>query len=223
MKTNQNLVRRMGDFEVTQRTQDGMFNATELLKQWNEYSGQQKGIHHYFEIQPTKEFIQALLDEENKQRQNAKITLSDIYEKKRGIIGGTWMSPLLFIDFAMWLNPTFKVQVLKFVYDELIKYRNDAGDAYREMSEAIAKLSKKGETAQNIKKVAEALNHIASGAHEKMIRNKADENQMREYVRLEKEITMLINRGFIDSFDKLLNHLRREWNLKYKPKVFQTT
>ena len=191
----------------------------------NEHSGQKKTVGHYFENQPTKEFIKALLDEENRQRNTDNGTLSDIYDKKRGGItkGSTWMHPLLFIDFAMWLNPTFKVQVLKFVYDELIKYRNDAGDAYREMSEAIAKLSKKGETAQNIKKVAEALNHIASGAHEKMIRNKADENQMREYVRLEKEITMLINRGFIDSFDKLLNHLRREWNLKYKPKVFQTT
>lgn len=34
------------------------------------------------------------------------------------------MHPLLFIDFAMWLNPAFKVKVLKFVYDELIKFRN---------------------------------------------------------------------------------------------------
>ena len=35
MKTNQNMIRKMGDFEVVQRTKDGMFNATGLLKQWN--------------------------------------------------------------------------------------------------------------------------------------------------------------------------------------------
>ena len=35
------------------------------------------------------------------------------------------MSSLLFIDFAIWLNPSFKVQVLKFVYDQLIKQRHD--------------------------------------------------------------------------------------------------
>ena len=33
MKTNQNLLRKMGEFDVTQRTSDGMFNATELMKQ----------------------------------------------------------------------------------------------------------------------------------------------------------------------------------------------
>ena len=36
MKTNQIMVRLMGDFKVTQRTKDGFFNATELLKRWNE-------------------------------------------------------------------------------------------------------------------------------------------------------------------------------------------
>ena len=35
MKTNQNLIRKMGDFEVIQRTKDGMFNATSLAKQWS--------------------------------------------------------------------------------------------------------------------------------------------------------------------------------------------
>ena len=42
MKTNQTLTRPMGEFSVYQRTSDGMFNATDLLKQWNETSGQKK-------------------------------------------------------------------------------------------------------------------------------------------------------------------------------------
>lgn len=37
MKTNNIMVRPMGQFKVEQRTKDGMFNATALLKQWNEY------------------------------------------------------------------------------------------------------------------------------------------------------------------------------------------
>ena len=32
MKTNQVMVRKMGHFSVLQRTSDGMFNATSLLK-----------------------------------------------------------------------------------------------------------------------------------------------------------------------------------------------
>ena len=35
MKTNNVLTRPMGDFSVNQRTKDGFFNATELLRQWN--------------------------------------------------------------------------------------------------------------------------------------------------------------------------------------------
>lgn len=222
MKTNQNLVRRMGNFEVTQRTSDGMFNATELMKQWNKENGMKKEIKDYFSNNSTKEFIDALILEENSNRGNSphlENTLNSVYLKSRGINGGTWMNPMLFIDFAMWLNPSFKVKVLKFVYDELIKYRNEAGDAYREMSEAVAKLSKKGETAQNIAKVAEAINYIAQNDHAKMIRNKADEGQMKEYVRIEKEVATLVTKGFIRSYPTLMEYLRDEWRRKYQPKV----
>lgn len=38
MKTNQVMTRQMGNFEILQRTKDGMFNATLLLKQWNDQS-----------------------------------------------------------------------------------------------------------------------------------------------------------------------------------------
>jgi hypothetical protein len=129
MKTNQILTRKMGDFNVNQRTSDGMFNATELLKQWNVKSGQQKQIIHFSENSNTKEFIEALILEEDLKERNSVLI------KSRGKNGGTWMHPILFIDFAMWINPKFKVKVLKFVYDELIKYRHYAGDNYKLLTE----------------------------------------------------------------------------------------
>lgn len=64
MKTNQNMVRRMGEFDVVQRTKDSMFNATTLLNQWNKYSGQSKEVSKFFENENTKEFITALITEE---------------------------------------------------------------------------------------------------------------------------------------------------------------
>lgn len=220
MKTNQNLIRKMGDFQVTQRTSDGMFNATALLEAWNNKTGSKKVIAHYFENASTKEFINALIEEESKDRKSDEIRLSDIYTKHRGIFGGTWMTPLLFIDFAMWLNPTFKVQVLKFVYDELIKYRNEAGDAYKEMCSAIASIVGKKESASMaITKVAKALNHIVYNAHEPEIRNKqAEESKVKELAELEKDIAKLINHRFITSYDQLINYLRRLWSEKYLPK-----
>lgn len=55
----------MGCFSVEQRTKDGMFNATALLKQWNKSAGEKKEIKKFFENQNTKEFISALIEEEN--------------------------------------------------------------------------------------------------------------------------------------------------------------
>ena len=65
MKTNQIMKRNLANFTVEQRTVDGMFNATHLLKQWNEANGQQKTIAHYLENSATQEFIKALMDEES--------------------------------------------------------------------------------------------------------------------------------------------------------------
>lgn len=218
MKTNQNLIRKMGEFDVIQRTSDGMFNATALLKAWNNHSGQKKDVAHYFENNATEEFVSAILSEESFNSRNS------VYLKSRGKYnGGTWMHPLLFIDFAMWLNPTFKVKVLRFVYDQLIQYRNDAGDSYKEMASAICKIVPKGEQAKAIKEISMANNHIIYGTHEKEIRNKqAEEGKIKQLDELQTDITKLISDGFICNYSSLLNYLRRKWTQKYQPKFITT-
>ncbi|MDH6304602.1 hypothetical protein M2459_001337 [Parabacteroides sp. PF5-5] len=216
MKTNQVLTRKMGEFDVLQRTSDGMFNATTLLKQWNNFSGQQKEITKFFDNDSTKEFIKALISEENLHTQNSAYVKS---RASRGSNAGTWMHPLLFIDFAMWLNPTFKVKVLRFVYDQLILFRNEAGDAYKEMSGAIATLVEKNMTAESIKRVARAVNYIVYNLHESDIRNKqADEAKMKELFELERRIAQLVGDGFIKSYDHLIDYLRTLWQKKWQPK-----
>lgn len=225
MKTNQVMIRRMGNFNVTQRTRDGFFNATELLKQWNSPSNlntqnsgclKKKDLDDFFSNKNTKEFIDALLVEENLD------TPKLVYLKTRGKYnGGTWMHPILFIKFAMWLNPRFEVQVIKFVYDQMIRYRNDAGDAYRELSSAVMKIVPKDFMPKAMRKIGEALNWIIFNQHEKMLRNKhGEEEKQRELFQLEKKVADLINEGFINSFDELINYLRKQWHRKNDPQVF---
>lgn len=161
MKTNQIMVRPMGDFKVTQRTKDGFFNATELLKRWNEKSGMKKELKHYFENQSSNELINTIVERENLNSRNSA------YLSSRGKNGGTWMHPILFIDFAMWINPSFKYDVIKFVYDEMIRYRNEAGDAYRELSSAIMKIVPKDFMPKAMQKIGEALNWVVFNQHEK--------------------------------------------------------
>ncbi|MFK2026456.1 KilA-N domain-containing protein [Bacteroides fragilis] len=161
MKTNQIMVRPMGDFKVTQRTKDGFFNATELLKQWNHRSGMQKDISHYFNNKATDEFVSSLISEEKLASRNSVYVKS---KASRGENVGTWMHPLLFIDFAMWLNPAFKVKVLKFVYDEMIKFRNLAGDAYPSMCRAVRSILSEDVFREKIKDLARSLNIIVTAS-----------------------------------------------------------
>lgn len=215
MKTNQEMIRKMGDFNVVQRTKDGMFNATELIKQWNEKTGEKKEITKFFENSNTSKFIEALIIEENLNTQDSA------YLKSRGKRGGTWMHPYLFVKFSMWLNPSFEVKVIKFVYDEMIKYRNDAGDAYRELAVSVAKIVHPDFMPKAMSTIGEALNWIVFNCHEKAIRNKfGDEKHQRELWMMERKVSELIDDGFIHKYEDLMNYLRKQYQKKNSPKIF---
>ena len=221
MKTNANMVRKMGDFDVIQRTKDGMFNATVLLKQWNEmFPGAKKQVKDFLRLDKTVEFVEVLVMENN-----PKSTLSDcyvggetipnkvinVYEKSRGANGGTWMHPFLFIDFAMWLNPKFKYKVIKFVYDELIKHRHLAGDNYIKLCASISKFP-----GANYGELGKILNYVVFNTHEKAIRNAATPEQENDLQQLERDMCKFIEMGFIRTWEQLKDALRKEWRRRHK-------
>lgn len=208
----------MGCFSVEQRTKDGMFNATALLKQWNESAGEKKELKKFFENQNTKKFISALIEEENLNgEKSAYLTSRGKYN------GGTWMHPILFVKFAMWLNPRFEVKVIKFIYDQMIAYRNGAGDAYRELSIAVAKIVAPNFMQSAMKQIAQAINYCVFNEHETAIRNKhGEESKMRQLFELERKVASLIDEGFITKFDNVIEYLRNQWRRTNTPKVFQS-
>lgn len=94
MVTNQLMLRKMGDFDVIQRTKDSFFNATKLLKQWNEKSGIERKMDNYFNSDKTKEFINTIVEREDLH------TPKMVYVKSRASRGdnaGTWMSPFVLL------------------------------------------------------------------------------------------------------------------------------
>lgn len=226
METTVVLSRKMGEYEVTQRTSDGYFDANALLNQWNAVeSNTRRRIDKFFESENTSEFIEALRENLWSKNTKAENQLFTTQKGRMTMKGRTpdkvWMHPYLFIKFAMWINPRHEVSVIKFVYDELIKHRNDAGDAYRLLCEAVAKISNKKDVAANIQTTAKALNHICFGMHETMLRNKQGESAMKDLVELEKYITNLITDGVLTNWTSLYNFLVRKYNERRVPKVFQ--
>lgn len=238
MKTNQNMIRKMGNFDVIQRTKDGFFNATTLLKQWNEFVKnvnlndinfdqinenlnrgnsphlKEKDIKEFFSNKSTQEYIGVILSKENLSNKNS------VYTANRGNKGGTWMHPMLFIDFAMWLNPYFKYDVLRFVSDEMIKYRNLAGDSYKILASHVATIVPKQLMPMAMKKIAQGLNFIVFGDHKHAMRNEVgEENKQVELFQLQQKVADLIGDDFIKSFDELITYLRKLYGRKYTPKA----
>lgn len=218
MKTNQIMIRPMGQFNVSQRTKDGFFNATALLKAWNSRSMSERKMDNYFQSEKTKEFINTIMARENLH------TPKLVYVKSRASRGdsaGTWMHPMLFIDFAMWLNPAFKYDVLRFVYDQMIAYRNEAGDAYRELSSAVAKIVAPNFMQTAMRQLAQAINYCVFNEHETAIRNKrGEESKMRRLFELERKVASLIDEGFITKFGDVIEYLRNQWRKANTPKIF---
>lgn len=207
MKTNKIMLRRMGEFEVTQRTKDGYFSATKLMSQWNKSRGMKKEISDFLKLESTKSFIETIKEDSVLHTGDSPYVKS---RASRGENSGTWMHPYLFIDFAMWINPTFKLQVIKFVHDQLIEFRHDAGDNYRELCSAAQRLQD-----CNYPTLARSLNYVVFNTHQKELRQNATEKQLRDLQNIQKHLAFSVNTGLINSFDDLIQHLRKMWHLKW--------
>lgn len=226
MVTNVVIERPMGDLTVLQRTKDGMFNATALINAWNNAHPQQKRLlDNFWKSTNLNEFMSELakneLDFNTVEFTELKKALTQTSTGKYN--GGTWMHPILFIKFATYLSPSFEYHVYKFVYDQMIQYRKDAGDAYKRLSSAVSLIVSSDMMRPSMKKVAEAINWIVFGKHETEIRNKHGEEKLqKELFDLERKVAELIEDGFIRNYDQLVNYLRKTWQKKHLPPILNT-
>lgn len=218
------MIRPMGDFKVSQRTKDGFFYATGLIKQWNEQIDNQsvlntqkigslkrKDLDDYLSNNSTKDYIKVISE---KECINEYKGIVDAVRGKYG--GGTWVHPMLFIDLSMWINPYFKYDVVKFVQDEMIRYRNLAGEAYPSMCKAVRSILPENVFKQKVRDLAKSLNIIVYGKHESEMRNKiGDEAKIRELYELELQIAQWIDLGFIRNYEDLKRALTKVYYQRY--------
>lgn len=127
MKTEVIMKRELFNMPISQKSQSGFFSATDLVKagnKWRIINGIEPfNINEYFRLKGTVEFMKEL---QNK--------YGDIKIARKGRSKDTWVHPILFIDIALAISPTLKIEVYEWLFDNLIKYRNDSGDSYKKMS-----------------------------------------------------------------------------------------
>lgn len=149
MITEVKMIRKFNGFDIKQRNTDEYFSATDLVRAGNKYrlnNGMDKfNLTSWRKSNSTSEFIKTLEVEIGK----PAIILG------RGKNHETWVHPFLFIDLALSISPVLKVKVYRWVYDNLIKYRNSSGDSYKKMCGALyITQSNKSKYEEEIKKLA---------------------------------------------------------------------
>lgn len=155
------MIRQLGDIQVRQSNQTEMFNATDLVNGFNEYRKAmglpEKRLQHYWENDSTKEFLEALemeLGLNNRKSGELKIT-------RKGKYGGTYVAPEVFVDIAMWLNPSFKAKVMIWVSDNLLGARNTSGIQQQVMNRELAEKFRNRTTKWLIMRFSKKINeHI---------------------------------------------------------------
>jgi hypothetical protein len=211
------MVRKMGNFDVLQRTKDGYFDANILLYQWNfKKENPKRKMIEFLESPKTQIFINEIeLESHSRDSEHGEFSAFVIKKGRNTIKGKTkdevWMHPYLFIDFAMWLNPKFKLSVIKFVYDQLIEQRTLAGDNYKSLSSSLTKL--KGYSFQE---VAKAIQWIVYNKTGKDLRQTATQEQLQEINDIQTKLAFAIDMNYIISFEQLMNELRKLYNKKYQ-------
>lgn len=195
METNIVMKRDLNWFIVRQNTKNALFNANDLLEIYNKHTGKNKKMEMYVRTAWFQETKEAVLKElnlaENLNTTNMYVLEKDVLSTNRGKVNwGTRMHPYLFIDFAMWLSPEFKVKCIKWIYDNVINLRIGSGDSFKEVNMELR--NKWFVLPTYYKDEANMINFLVFGSMESGQRDTATEKQLDLLERLQKLDTKLI-------------------------------
>lgn len=188
MKTNQimeSVDRELCGFIIKQRTKDEYFNLNNIIFATEEII--RKETQKMFRIN-----FHDFLKQENIQK--FLIALESETGMKPYIKGAknrdAWIHPYFAIKILTHFNPRFEVKVYKWLWDYLIKNRNNSGDSYNIMCGSLYRYSSnKSEFPLNIKRVSSKIKELV-GCNDW---NTATEEQLRKRDELQKYIADLTN------------------------------
>lgn len=184
METQVIMKRELFGCEISQQSKSGYFSAIDLVNagdKWRLANGLKE--FQFYQYLKSKTVVEFIAEIESKYKVKALIS-------RKGRYGSTWVHPLLFIDIALAINPKLKVEVYEWLFDNLIKFRNDSGDSYKAMSAAIyIRFGNKKEFPNYIQRVA---NYIKAELKVTDWQN-ASEDQLKQRDTIHNSIRLLCN------------------------------
>lgn len=153
MKTAVMMKRELLGSSVTQDSKTKMLSATDLLKVGNLWRLQNDmkilDLSAWLNTKSTQEFVKEL------EEKFGKGNVLKLSKGGKTTAHHTWFHPLLFIDMALAISPKIKIEVYQWLFDELIKNRNDSGNSYKAMCGALyVRAVNKAFFAKEVQKIA---------------------------------------------------------------------
>lgn len=152
METEVVMSRELWGEGIRQKSKSEYFCASDLVNagnKWRLIHG--KKIFNYtqwLKNPSTQEFIASLKSE----------LKTEVIIKGKTKNSLSWIHPFLFIDLALAISPELKIEAYKWLYDNLLRYRNQSGDSYKRMCGALYLIQKnKSLFAEEIKCLAERI------------------------------------------------------------------
>lgn len=132
-----------------------------------------------------------------------------------------WVHPLVFLDFAMWLNPDFKYDAVKMVYDKLIQLRIEVGDNTNPYNKWIEETF--GKSQHNISNIRQGLNKAVFGYHDSVInqRDYATIKELEQYKYYERLIQDFVRAGFFTKVTDITQYLKKEQEKNFPTKSIE--
>jgi hypothetical protein len=133
----------MGKYGVHHSTVDGLYEASKLFHQRKSKASNIKDIEDFLSLKSTKDFIETIASSESKSSSEVvkcvsnsedsenvrvadfeSITESKNKGKRGQPLQRYYFHPLLYLEFAMWINPRLKYDVLKYILDNQSIFAN---------------------------------------------------------------------------------------------------
>ena len=145
------MKRELFGCEISQQSKTEFFSATDLVNAANVWR-----ITNGLKVFNLSQYLKGASFTEFKNELEKKY--GSVISSSKGRSSNTWVHPLVFIDIALAINPKLKIEVYEWLFDNLIKFRNDSGDSYKEMCSALyTRFGNKREFPSYIQKVANTI------------------------------------------------------------------
>lgn len=210
------IVKRINDWLVCyQNKDDGFYNASQLLRDYNEhYPENPKFMKDFLRNKNTQNYIGSVLNDNESPMDNSPMGYDELIHFKKGRntrYGRTYdtyyFAPMLISKFGTWLSSDLERDIHKVLWNDILEYRKDVSKLMPDLKEAIKDFKCKGNIYVKLQSMLQCAVFGKYQPKQKPL-DKANENELFRYKQLQSEIVTLVKYHIINNYEDLRAHIQ---------------